>query len=161
MKIPEGAKVEVNGQQVKVSGPKGTLSMAFSYPGLSLAANGDEFTASGPKEMIRTVEAHVKNMAIGVTKGYTLKAKAIYAHFPITVEVKGKEILIKNFLGEKQPRRASIVGQTKVEAKGQEITISGPSKYEVGQTFSNLKAATRIRDRDSRVFQDGFYIVEE
>jgi large subunit ribosomal protein L6 len=68
--------------------------------------------------------------------------------------------MIKNFLGEKQPRKAKIVGQTKVEAKGQEMTVSGLSKEEVGQTIANLKSATRIRNRDSRVFQDGFYIIE-
>ena len=77
------------------------------------------------------------------------------------MEVKGKEMLIKNFLGEKQPRKAKIPGQTKVEVKGQEVTVTGLSKEDVGQTIANIRSATRIRNRDSRVFQDGFYIVEQ
>ncbi len=162
MKIPEGAKVTVVGKEVTVSGAKGTLVRSFSHPLLeSLAVKGDEFIASGSNKITTTVETHVRNMAIGVTKGYSMKLKSIFAHFPIAIELKGKEMLVKNFLGEKQPRRAKIIGQTKVEAKGQDMTISGPSKDEVGQTFSNLKGATKIRKRDSRVFQDGYYIVEE
>ena len=57
--------------------------------------------------------------------------------------------------------RVKIIGATKVESKGQEMTISGICKDDVGQTFSNLKIGTKIRNRDSRVFQDGYYIVEE
>lgn len=161
MKIPEGAKVAVEGNKVTVSGPKGTLVRSFVYPGLSMKLEGGEFMAEGPDHMTTTVEAHVRNMANGVISGYTRRLKSVFAHFPISIELKGKEMLVKNFLGEKQPRRAKIVGQTKVESKGQEMTVSGPSKEEVGQTIANLKAATRIRNRDSRVFQDGYYIVAE
>ena len=85
----------------------------------------------------------------------------LYSHFPIAVEIKGREILVKNFLGEKQPRKVKIMGTTKVESKGQEMTITGISKEDVGQTIANIKSATRIRNRDSRVFQDGFYVIEQ
>jgi len=160
MKLPEGAKVALDGCKVTVSGPKGSLSMSFSSTEARLGLKNGELEVSGDKRMATTIEAHVMNMANGVTKGYSKKLKILYSHFPISVEVKGKEILIKNFLGEKQPRKAKIVGQTKVESKGQEMTVSGLSKEEVSQTIANLKAATRIRNRDSRVFQDGFYVVE-
>jgi len=161
MKIPEGAKISLEGHKVTVSGAKGTLVRDFLHPELSMELKNGELLVSGDKAMANTVEAHVKNMAIGVVSGYSSKLKSLYSHFPISAEVKGKEILIKNFLGEKQPRKAKIVGQTKVEAKGQEMTVSGPSKEEVTQTIANLKSATRIRNRDSRVFQDGYYIIEE
>lgn len=160
MKIPEGAKVEVSGSKVKVSGAKGTLERDFSHPEVKIELKGGELVASGDPALATTIEAHVKNMANGVLNSYFAKLKILYSHFPISVEVKGKEILIKNFLGEKQPRRARIAGQTKVESKGQEMSVSGPSKEEVGQTVANIKSATRIRNRDSRVFQDGFYVIE-
>jgi len=160
MKIPQGAKVSVDGTKVTISGAKGTLVRDFAHPDVQLEVKGDEFSAQGPKAMVNTIEAHVKNMCIGVVSGYSAKLKILFSHFPIAVEVKGKDMLIKNFLGEKQPRRAKIVGQTKVESKGPEATVSGPSKEEVGQTIANIKSATRIRKRDSRVFQDGFYVVE-
>ena len=161
MKIQEGAKLTLEGGKVTVSGPKGTLVRDFSHPEVKLEINGMELVASGDKALANTVEAHVRNMAIGVVSGYAKKLKILYSHFPISVEVKGKEMLIKNFLGEKQPRKSRIIGQTKVEAKGQEVFVSGPSKEEVGQTIANIRSATRIRNRDSRVFQDGFYVIED
>ena len=160
MKLPEGAKVAVEGQKVTVSGPMGSLSREFITPDAKMEMKSGEIQVTGTKAMATTVEAHVRNMALGVTQGYSKKLKILFSHFPISVEIKGKEVLIKNFLGEKQPRRAKVMGQTRVEAKGQEISVSGISKDEVGQTIANLKSATKIRNRDSRVFQDGFYLVE-
>lgn len=160
MKLPEGAKAAVDGQKVTVSGPKGSLTMSFTSPDAKIELKNGELEASGTKEMANTISAHVMNMAVGVTQGYAKKLKILYSHFPISVELKGKEMLIKNFLGEKQPRKAKIMGQTKVEAKGQEVFINGISKDDVGQTVANIKSATKIRNRDSRVFQDGFYLVD-
>ena len=153
--------MSLDGEKVTVSGPKGTLVRTFHTPDAKMEVKNGEFSATGTKMMATTIEAHVKNMAIGVTEGYSKKLKSLFSHFPISLEVKGKEMFIKNFLGEKQPRKAKIMGQTKVEAKGQEVTISGPSKEEVGQTIANLKSATKIRNRDSRVFQDGYYVIEQ
>ncbi|MEM4555004.1 MAG: 50S ribosomal protein L6 [Candidatus Anstonellaceae archaeon] len=160
MDIPQGVKVSIEGQKVTFSGPKGTVEKVFLHPSVKIELKDGKILVAADKKMQKTVETHLSNMAKGVTEGYTKKLKAIYAHFPISVEIKGKEILIKNFMGEKQPRKARIVGSTKVEAKGQELTVFGPSKEDVGQTIANLKAATKIRDRDSRIFQDGFYVVE-
>ena len=161
MKVTEGAKVEVAGTKVKVSGAKGSLERDFQHPEVKMEMKNGELEVSGDLAMANTISAHVKNMAHGVVNGYSAKLKMLYSHFPISVEVKGKEILIKNFLGEKQPRHAKIMGQTKVESKGQEMSITGISKEEVGQTIANIKSATRIRNRDSRVFQDGFYVIEQ
>ena len=161
MKIIDGAKVSVDRNIVTVSGAKGTLVKNLSHPGLKLSVANGEIVAEGELVMVNTAYAHIKNMMNGVISGYSKKIKILYSHFPISMEIKGKLMLIKNFLGEKQPRKAKIMGQTKVEAKGQELNISGPSKEEVGQTFANIKSATKIRDRDSRVFQDGFYEVVE
>ena len=160
MKIIDGAKVAIEGSKVTVSGAKGTLVRDFASPDLKIALSGGEITAKGELAMVNTFEAHMINMMNGVVGGYSKKLKILYSHFPVSVEVKGKEILIKNFIGEKKPRKAKIMGQTKVEAKGQEVSLTGPSKEEVGQTFANIKSATKIRNRDSRVFQDGFYQVE-
>ena len=161
MKIPEGAKISVAGNKVTVSGAKGSLTRDFAHPDVKIAMKGDEVEVSAPLVMQNTVEAHIMNMAVGVKDGYHKKIKILFSHFPIAVEIKGREMLIKNFLGEKQPRRVRIMGDVKVEVKGQEVTITGISKDDVGQTFANIKSATKIRNRDSRVFQDGFYEIAE
>jgi large subunit ribosomal protein L6 len=162
IKVPEKAKVSVHGTTVVVEGPKGKLERNFSVIGLKIESSGGFVTASSTELMItNTVESHVKNMLIGVTDGYSRKMQVIYSHFPLTVEVKGQTISIKNFQGEKKPRRANIAGNTKVEVKGQEVFISGIDKEAVGQTIANIMTATKIKKRDSRVFQDGLYQVDE
>jgi large subunit ribosomal protein L6 len=41
-----------------------------------------------------------------------------------------------------------------------EIVLSGIDKELLGNTSANIEHATKIRNRDPRVFQDGIYIVE-
>ena len=131
-------------------------------PSVVVSVEGEKINISTKqKAMMNTVKGLITNMMIGVTKGYAKKMKILYAHFPMTVEAKGKEIFIKNFLGEKQPRKAKINGDVKITVKGQEITLEGKNKYEVSQTAANIKIATKIRERDSRIFQDGIYIIGE
>ena len=157
--VPEGVSVSVDGSTVHVKGPKGEISKEFSKRA-KVSVQGNEVVVEAKPALKGTIEAVVRNMIKGVTEGHVKKLKVLYAHFPITVEVKGKEIIIKNFLGEKQPRKTKIHGDAKVEVKGQLITVSGIDKEAVGQTAANLKSAVKIKGKDIRVFQDGIYEVE-
>jgi large subunit ribosomal protein L6 len=74
------------------------------------------------------------------------------------VTVEDGEVVIENFLGEKAPRRTEIRGDTEVEIDGEEITLRGPDKEDVGQTAAAIEQLTRVTDKDTRVFQDGVYI---
>ena len=111
------------------------------------------------KALVGTWEAHVKNMLKGVTQGFTYRMKLVYAHFPVKVSVKGDQVIIDNFVGEKSPRKARIVEGTKVSVKGDQIIIEGVDKEKVGQTMANIEQATRIKGYDPRVFQDGIYLI--
>jgi large subunit ribosomal protein L6 len=157
--IPENVTLEITQNKVIAKGPNGAVEKSFT-PLVKLKLEGSELSVEGKKSFSNTVESLINNMVIGVTDGFKKEVKVIYAHFPISVEVKAKQILIKNFQGEKKPRLASIVGDTKVVAKGQLITIEGPDKEAVGQTVANLVTATKIRDKDDRIFQDGMYEVK-
>ena len=164
--IPDGVAVQVSGKKVTAKGPKGTVEREFKVKGLVLRLEG-KGVAVGKEEgsplgsdMLNTVSAHIRNICLGAKEGYTKRMQVIYSHFPIALEVKGSVLVVKNFLGEKRNREARIIGSTKVEAKGQNVTITGPSKEDVGQTVANIKTATKIKRRDSRVFQDGLYMVE-
>lgn len=113
--------------------------------------------------LVGTALAHIRNMIRGVAKGYTYKLKIVYAHFPVTVKVQDKErkLTIENFTGEKTPRRVRIVGSAKVKVVSDELHVQGNSLSDVSQTAANIQTATKIKEKDQRVFLDGIYIFEK
>jgi large subunit ribosomal protein L6 len=99
-------------------------------------------------------------MIKGVTQGYECKMKTVFSHFPIKTSVEGKQLIIQNFLGERFARRAEILENVKVEINGENIILTATDKEKVGQTAANIERATKVKNRDIRVFQDGIYIVK-
>lgn len=167
IKIPEGVEVEVKGPQVVVS--KGSVSLAkrLHHPRVEVKVEEGvvkvrcALPRRQEKSLVGTFAAHIRNMIEGATKGYTYRLKVVFSHFPMKVGVKGSEVVIENFLGEKYPRRAVIRGRSKVEVRGDQVVVTGPDLEEVSQTAANVEQATIIRNKDPRVFQDGIYIVSK
>jgi large subunit ribosomal protein L6 len=166
IEIPEVVKVELENFKVKVSGSKGDLERDFYSPlfkKIRIKKEDKKILISSESErkkikaMIGTIDSHIRNMFEGVTNGFTVKLKIVYMHFPFTVKITGKEVLVNNFLGEKTPRKTKIVGDCKIEVKGDEIIVTGINKEDVGQTAANLERATWVKSRDRRVFQDGIF----
>jgi large subunit ribosomal protein L6 len=109
--------------------------------------------------LVNTLQSVINNMIKGSSKGFTYKLKIVFAHFPITVKIKGREVSVENFFGERSARTSKIVGvDTKVTVQGEDILVTGPNIENVSQTAANLELATRIKNKDSRVFLDGVYI---
>ncbi|MDD1667048.1 MAG: 50S ribosomal protein L6 [Methanomicrobiales archaeon] len=166
VKIPEGVTARIEGNLVKVTGPKGMLMREMYYPKVSLSVSDKEFTItteSGRKKILSivgTFAAHLQNMCRGVTKGYQYRMRVVYSHFPIQLKLAGDRIEIGNFLGEKRSRWAKVEKDVKVALGSDEVTVTGIDKESVGKTAANIEHATRIRERDPRVFQDGVYIIE-
>jgi large subunit ribosomal protein L6 len=164
--VPEGVQVTIDGMLVSVTGLKGKISRDFAHTMLKLSMNNGEILIEAPRKgkrfnaMVGTLAAHLKNMFKGVSDGHVYNMKVIYAHFPITVKVAGKNVLIENFMGERSKRVANIVGNAKVTVQGEELTIVGIDKEEVGQTAANIHRAAHVKKMDPRVFQDGVYLSE-
>jgi len=169
--IPEKIEVEINNFKVRIKGPKGSLERDFSSPifknEITIKKEDNKILLSTEsdkrkiKSMLGTIEAHIKNMFTGLIEGYTAKLKIVYAHFPFTLKISGKEILINNFLGEKVPRKTRIINDCKVEIQGDEIIITGIDRESVGQTAANMEKSTWIKARDRRVFVDGIFITKK
>ena len=111
--------------------------------------------------ILHTVRSLIKNICEGLTEGYTIKMKVVYAHFPVTVKVKDKIILIENFQGERAARTTRIVGNTKVNPKGEDVILTGEVWTDITQTAANIALKTKVKDKDHRVFLDGIYIYEK
>ncbi|MBS7650349.1 MAG: 50S ribosomal protein L6 [Candidatus Bathyarchaeia archaeon] len=169
VEIPEGVKVEVSGRRVKVEGPRGSLTRDFSHMPVTINLEDGrlrvktEWPRKREYAMVGTAASHIKNMIRGVTEGFRYKLKMVHAHFPITVKVKEKEriLLIENFTGERSPRKVELLGDVSVKVSGEEITVEGINIEDVSQTAANIEAATKIKDKDQRVFLDGIYIFEK
>ena len=167
IEIPEGVVVTVVGNAVTVKGPKGVVSRTLSYPKIEIRTEDSHLVVSSEldskrqKAMVGTLAAHINNMIIGVTKGYEYKMKVVYSHFPIQVKAASGELIINNFLGERQSRTAQVLQGTRVDIGKDEIVVTGVDKERVGQTMANIEQATRVRGFDIRVFQDGIYLVDK
>jgi large subunit ribosomal protein L6 len=164
--IPEGIEVTVE-NEVTVSGSKGELKRKFKHRNIKIMKEEDKvvlethFPKKKDKAMLGTIKAHINNMITGLTEGFNYKMKIVYAHFPMTVKITENKVIIENFLGERHPRKAKILGDTQVKIKGDEVMVEGINKEEVGQTMANIEQATKIKGRDPRVFQDGIYLVNK
>ena len=166
IEIPENVDVRVEGRVVTVKGEKGALTRNFSHAPVSIRLEGSavEVLANWPRKreaaLVGTLCSHIQNMITGVTKGFTYKLKIVFSHFPISVKVKERKILIENFTGERSPRIAKIMGDAKVTVKGEDVIVQGINIEDVSQTAANIQQATKIKKKDPRVFLDGIYVYE-
>ncbi|MDJ0269384.1 MAG: 50S ribosomal protein L6 [Aigarchaeota archaeon] len=164
---PSDVKVEVDGSKVRMSGKLGSLEYDFNHTGAELRSEDSKIIIKIPgsnrrsEALLGTIISKLKNMATGVTQGYTYKLKIISSHFPITVKTEGKRVVIENFLGERYKRYADIVGSAKVTVKGEDVIVTGINKEDVGQTAANIENACRIKKKDPRKFLDGIYVYEK
>ena len=164
--IPDGVTVSKDGTRVVVTGPKGTLTRDMRFPGIAIEiADGmvtvsTAFTRKRIVAMVGTLASHIRNMCRGVDEGYEYRMKVVFSHFPIQLKLQGSTLVIDNFLGEKQARFARIEPGVTAQVGNDAVTLSGIDKEKVGNSAANIEHATRIRNRDPRVFQDGIYIVE-
>jgi large subunit ribosomal protein L6 len=166
IQVPEDVTVNLKGKVVTVKGQKGQLTRDFSFATVAIEAEGKNvrISAKWPRKkesaLVGTIDSHIKNMITGVTKGYSYKLKIVFSHFPISVKIQGKNILIENFTGERRARNIDILGDVKVKIEPDDIVVSGINLEDVSQTAANIEQATRVRGKDPRVFLDGLYVYE-
>ncbi len=166
IEVPQGVTVEIKGTDVKVTGSGTVNSRHFKSGDVSMKLNGStvEVYAKGTKRNIlaeaKTIASHINNMVIGTQKNFEARLEIVYSHFPINVAVKGSTVEISNLTGQKSPKKAKVLGDSKVEVKGKEIIVKGKSKENVAQTAANMEQVTRARGKDIRIFADGIYITQ-
>lgn len=167
IEIPEGVEVSVEGKTVIVKGNHGENKEMFKAKNISFSKKDNFFILSSKnatkkeKRVMNTLSAHIKNMINGVKDKFEYKLKICNSHFPITVEIKEKEAFIKNFLGEKIPRKVKLLDDVDIKVDKDIITIISTNKKFAGQTAANFEKSTFLRMRDRRIFQDGIFITNK
>ena len=167
VQVPDGVEVNVEKRKVTVKGAKGTLTRDFSYVPISIESEGDKSVrvwAEWPRKkeasLVGTVHSHIQNMITGVEKGFSYKLKIVFSHFPISVKVQGKTVVIENFTGERRARKIKTSGDAKVKVQSEDIVVEGINLEDVSQTAANIEQATKVKKKDPRVFLDGIYVYE-
>lgn len=135
----------MKGRIITVTGPRGTVEKSFKHVKCTLI-QGECPDPKNPGKRINyvdiqnylvgyrnygqiyTLSSHIKNMFKGVTEGFRYKMHAVKKHFPIDLEVAGKTLLIRRFLGERSVKSIKIIdGVTikKNEKDNEEIWVEG------------------------------------
>ncbi|MBX8631900.1 MAG: 50S ribosomal protein L6 [Thermoplasmata archaeon] len=165
--IPAGVSASLSGDTVSVRGKAGEVRKRFDFGRIDTRASASKLVLSidmpskAELAKLNTIVSEIKTMMEGVLNGYEYRLRIVYAHFPIKVQVKGQEVIIENFLGERYPRKARIEKGARVSVTGDQVVVSSPDIEGAGQTAANIERATRIKNYDKRVFQDGIYIVSK
>lgn len=168
IEIPKGTTVENIKGLITIKSATTALNRRFSNPILEIKIEQDALILSSKqkpskntKRIINTASSHIKNMINGLQNPYVYKLKIVSGHFPMSVTIDKNIVVIKNFLGEKVARKAKILSGTKAEIKGDEIFVTSSNKELAGQTAANIEAATRITNKDRRIFSDGIFITQK
>ena len=139
--VPNGVEVTITGQDVKVKGPKGTLSRTLSdkisitkeESSLVVTMNDESRQA---RELFGLSRTLVNNMVVGVTDGYSKILKIVGVGYRAIA--KGKNLEMQ--LGFSHPVLVEAPENISFEVgKDSTVTISGINKELVGQVAANIR----------------------
>ncbi|MGC8644760.1 MAG: 50S ribosomal protein L6 [Thermoplasmata archaeon] len=167
LEIPQGVSVKQNGFQLEISGKKGKIIKSFKNEFARIEVKEGKVRIYLLREkrsdlaVLGTWKSILESAFTGVTRGFIYTMKIVYAHFPVKVTVKGTQVLLDNFLGEKSPRVIDVPSEVKVAVKGDTVTVEGSDLEVIGNAAAKIERMSKIKGFDPRVFQDGIYIVRK
>lgn len=146
IEVPTGVKVELSGQEIKVTGPKGELKTQI-HPEIKVELNGNMILVSPKKENPLKKEkslwglyrALINNMVEGVSKGYEKKLEIEGVGFKAAVEADALSLNV-GFIHPvkiKKPEGVTFLVEKNV------ITVSGIDKEKVGQVSAEIRQAKK------------------
>lgn len=162
--IPENVQASLGDNILKIKGPKGEVEKKLHNPLVKLEIKDKEIIlltqkqTKKEKRVINTFKAHINNLIKGVNETYIYKLKVCSSHFPMTVAIDKDKLIIKNFMGEKVPRKAKILPKSTVKLEGDIVTVESSNKELAGQTAANIEKSCRRSGFDKRVFADGIWL---
>ena len=165
--MPAGVSASMQGSVLTVKGPKGSAIRDFRNTLAHISLEGQKVMITFKRDSKRerknvgSFRAHLNNLIKGVQEPHQYRLKICSGHFPMNVAVVNKELVIKNFFGEKTPRKVTLRPEVTVKIEGQEIILESADKEAVSTLAGAIEQATRRPGFDRRVFQDGIYITSK
>ena len=139
--IPAGVEVKVNGTEVTVKGPKGTLSQSFSER-MNIEVNGAEVVVTRPTDNNEDKSLHgltrtlISNMVTGVSTCFTKELEVNGVGYRVAKQ--GKD-LVMNLGYSHQVIMPEIDGITIEVPNPNKIVVIGPDKQKVGQFAAEIR----------------------
>lgn len=142
--VASGAKVSINGRNIKVEGPKGALtfehrpevSVALNDDGTQVVVTGDEASREAGAYHGLT-RALVANMVTGVTQGYEKRLEIIGVGYLASISGQTLQLRV-GFANELQKK---IPADLKVTCPDQtHIVVQGCDKQRVGQFAAEVRS---------------------
>jgi large subunit ribosomal protein L6 len=140
--IPGGVQVDVDGNDVVVKGPKGTLKRSFR-PEMRLVKEGGTLKIERPSDEPQVRALHgltralLNNMVLGVSQGFerTLQVEGV----GYRAEMSGKDLVLNVGYSHpvKIPPPEGITFQ--VEERTRIIRVAGADKEQVGQVAADIR----------------------
>jgi len=141
--VPQGVTVTINGSDVNVTGPKGSLKMTMHVTMAAVLENNQISVkplataekVGGISALWGMTRALMQNLIVGVTQGYEKKLEMHGVGY--RAELKGKNLVLN--VGYSHPVEIEAPeGIAFVVEKGI-ITVSGIDKYLVGETSASIR----------------------
>jgi large subunit ribosomal protein L6 len=140
--IPAGVDVTIEGQQVQVKGPKGTLAHTVAEPIVVARGEDGVLNVNRPDDERRSRALHglsrtlVSNMIVGVTQGYEKKMEIHGVGY--RVQAKGKDLEFALGYSHPVPVTAPDGITFKVETPTR-FSVTGIDKQQVGEVAANIR----------------------
>ena len=139
--IPAGVEVKLNGQEVTVKGPKGTLTQTFR-PEINIAVEGNEVIVTRPNDEKTERSLHgltrtlINNMIIGVSEGFKKELEINGVGYRAAKQ--GKTLVLN--LGYSHQVNFEETADITIEVpQPNKIIVSGADKQKVGQFAAEIR----------------------
>ncbi|MBG6100700.1 50S ribosomal protein L6 [Micromonospora vinacea] len=140
--VPAGVDITIDGQTVKVKGPKGQLEHTLAEPITIERAEGGELSVNRPNDERKAKELHglsrtlVANMIVGVTEGYRKSLEIAGTGYRVTA--KGSDLEFA--LGFSHPVVVPApAGITFTVERPTLFHVAGIDKQQVGEVAANIR----------------------
>jgi large subunit ribosomal protein L6 len=141
--LPKGVQINLDGQTVKVKGPKGELTRTFS-PHIGLEMDNGQLLVKRPSDerqmraLHGTTRAILNNMVVGVSEGFSKVLQIEGVGY--RAEMKGKQLVMALGYSHPVPVDPPPGISFAVDEKARTITVSGIDREQVGQVAAEVRA---------------------
>lgn len=140
--IPAGVDVKINGREVTVKGPKGTLTQVF-HPDMTIEKEDNSIVVKRPSDLKKHKALHgltrslINNMIVGVTQGFEKKLEINGVGY--RAQKQGKKLSLT--LGYSHPVEIEEPAGITIEVPAQnQIIVKGIDKQLVGQIAAVIRS---------------------